>query len=85
MRDRKTMFQNAAAIRNSMANLKNDIKVEIPKPQPIIEESIIEQQPIVEPLIVEEQQPIVEESIIEEQPIEPISLVKKKKNNDEQQ
>ena len=89
MKDRRAMFQNAAAIKNSMTNLRNDIKVEIPKPQPPVEEPIIEEQPI----IVEEQ-PTIEEPIVEEQPIEPIeeikniesiSLVKKKKNNDEQQ
>ena len=94
MKDRRAMFQNAAAIKNSMTDLRNDIKVEIPKPQPPVEEPIIEEQPI----IVEEQptveEPTVEEPIVEEQPIEfieeikniePISLVKKKKNNDEQQ
>ena len=89
MKDRRAMFQNAAAIKNSMTDLRNDIKVEIPKPQPPIEEPIIEEQPI----IVEEQ-PTIEEPIVEEQPIEsieeikviePISLVKKKKNNDDEQ
>ena len=67
--------------------------------QPIIEEQIVEEQLIiVEPIIEEqsiiEEQLIIEELIVEEQPIEPIeeikviesiSLVKKKKNNDEQQ
>ena len=82
MKDRRAMFQNAAAIKNSMTNLRNDIKVEIPKPSPPIEE---------QPIIVEEQ-PIIEEPIIEEQPIEPIeeiktiesiSLVKKKKYDEQ--
>jgi len=83
MKDRRAMFQNAATIKNSMVDLRNDIKVEVPKPQPIVEEPIIEEQPIIEEPIVEEQP--TEQPIEEIKVIEPISLIKKKKYEDEQQ
>jgi hypothetical protein len=62
MRNRKAMFQTAAAIKNSMVDLKNNIKIVIPQTPPVEEPTIVE-----EP-VQKEKQPIVEEKpIIEKQ------------------